>query len=66
MLSIHLSRSRSVDSASTGSASMSLIACFNMARARAFYERQGFTVAGARQFLVGETLHDDAIYARAI
>jgi ribosomal protein S18 acetylase RimI-like enzyme len=36
------------------------------ARARAFYERQGFTVAGARQFLVGETLHDDAIYARAI
>ena len=36
------------------------------ARARAFYERQGFTVAGERQFLVGETLHDDAIYARAI
>lgn len=36
------------------------------ARARAFYERQGFTVVGARQFLVGETLHDDAIYGRAI
>ncbi|HEU4960063.1 MAG TPA: GNAT family N-acetyltransferase [Sphingomonas sp.] len=36
------------------------------ARARAFYERQGFVVTGARQFLVGETLHDDAIYARAI
>ena len=36
------------------------------ARARAFYERQGFTVAGTRKFLVGETLHDDAIYARTI
>jgi ribosomal protein S18 acetylase RimI-like enzyme len=36
------------------------------ARARAFYERQGFTVAGTRKFLVGETLHDDAIYARAL
>jgi len=35
-------------------------------RARAFYERQGFTVAGTRRFLVGETLHDDVIYARGI
>jgi ribosomal protein S18 acetylase RimI-like enzyme len=36
------------------------------ARARAFYERQGFAIAGDRRFLVGETWHDDAIYARAI
>jgi ribosomal protein S18 acetylase RimI-like enzyme len=36
------------------------------ARARAFYERQGFTVVGTRRFLVGETLHDDAIYGRSL
>jgi len=36
------------------------------ARARAFYERQGFAVVGARRFLVGETWHDDAVYARAL
>ncbi len=35
-------------------------------RARAFYERQGFKVIGARQFMVGTTLHDDPVYARAI
>ena len=35
-------------------------------RARAFYERQGFVVAGDRRFLVGETWHDDAIYAREL
>jgi len=35
-------------------------------RARAFYERQGFTPVGTRQFLVGETLHDDMVYARVI
>ena len=35
-------------------------------RARAFYERQGFTLAGTRRFLVGETWHDDVIYARAL
>ena len=34
------------------------------ARARAFYERNGFTLAGTRQFLVGTTLHDDVVYAR--
>ncbi len=34
------------------------------ARAHRFYEKQGFTVAGSRQFLVGKTLHDDRIYAR--
>jgi ribosomal protein S18 acetylase RimI-like enzyme len=36
------------------------------ARARAFYERQGFREAGTRRFLVGETWHDDLVYARAI
>ncbi|RZM19343.1 MAG: GNAT family N-acetyltransferase [Sphingomonas sp.] len=35
-------------------------------RARAFYERQGFEVIGARQFMVGTTLHDDPVYARAV
>ena len=35
-------------------------------RARAFYERHGFAVIGARQFTVGTTPHDDPIYARAI
>ncbi|MDD1450536.1 GNAT family N-acetyltransferase [Sphingomonas sp. H160509] len=35
-------------------------------RARAFYERQGFKVIGTRQFMVGTTLHDDPVYARAV
>ncbi len=36
------------------------------ARARAFYERHGFTLAGERRFLVGNTWHDDVIYARDV
>ncbi|MEG3082314.1 GNAT family N-acetyltransferase [Sphingomonas sp. PB2P12] len=36
------------------------------ARARTFYERQGFKVIGARQFTVGTTLHEDPVYARAV
>ena len=35
-------------------------------RAHRFYEKQGFTIAGARQFLVGRTLHDDLVYARTV
>ena len=35
-------------------------------RARAFYERQGFKVIGARQFTVGTTLHNDPVYAKAV
>jgi GNAT superfamily N-acetyltransferase len=35
-------------------------------RAHAFYERCGFAVAGTRQYLVGDSLHDDLIYARDI
>lgn len=33
-------------------------------RARAFYEREGFTLAGTRQFRVGDTVFDDVVYAR--
>ena len=36
------------------------------ARARAFYERQGFEIVGRRQSHVGDTLCDDVIYARTI
>lgn len=36
------------------------------ARARRFYERQGFAVIGERRFRVGDTWHDDLVYARAI
>ena len=35
-------------------------------RARAFYERHGFAVIGARQFMVGTTLHEDPVYARSV
>ncbi len=35
-------------------------------RARAFYEKQGFMVAGERKFLVGSSWFDDAIYAREL
>jgi diamine N-acetyltransferase len=35
-------------------------------RARAFYEREGFAMAGERRFLVGDTWHDDVIYARPL
>jgi GNAT superfamily N-acetyltransferase len=34
--------------------------------ARAFYERQGFVLAGTRQFKVGNTIYDDVIYARTL
>lgn len=36
------------------------------ARARAFYEKQGFKLAGERRFLVGASWFDDVIYARAL
>ncbi|KQN30406.1 acetyltransferase [Sphingomonas sp. Leaf34] len=35
-------------------------------RARAFYDRHGFAVIGARQFTVGTTLHEDPVYARSV
>ena len=34
------------------------------ARARSFYERQGFALAGERRFLVGHSWFDDVVYAR--
>ena len=33
-------------------------------RARAFYEKQGFRLAGERRFLVGDSWFDDVVYAR--
>ncbi|MBJ6121009.1 GNAT family N-acetyltransferase [Sphingomonas mollis] len=36
------------------------------ARARAFYERQGFVMTSERQFKVGNSLNDDCVYARVI
>ena len=36
------------------------------ARARTFYERQGFVVVGTRRFQVGATLCDDYVYARSL
>ena len=36
------------------------------ARARAFYELQGFQVVGTRQYRVGRALCDDVIYARPL
>ena len=35
-------------------------------QARAFYEREGFTLTGTRQFRVGEAVYDDVVYARAL
>ncbi|WP_010216697.1 GNAT family N-acetyltransferase [Sphingomonas sp. PAMC 26621] len=35
-------------------------------RAHRFYERQGFTVIGTRQFRVGAVVHDDLVYARPV
>lgn len=35
-------------------------------RARAFYEREGFSLVGERRFLVGDTWHDDVVYGRAL
>lgn len=36
------------------------------AQARAFYEREGFTLAGERQFRVGGTVYNDVVYGRAL
>jgi ribosomal protein S18 acetylase RimI-like enzyme len=35
-------------------------------RAHRFYERQGFTVIGTRNFKVGSIVHDDLVYARSV
>jgi len=36
------------------------------ARARAFYERQHFSVIGTRPFRIGTTPYTDPVYAREI
>ena len=36
------------------------------ARARAFYERNGFSVIGSRDFVVGGEVHVDPVYARGL
>ncbi len=36
------------------------------ARARAFYERQGFHVIASRDFQIGSAIHTDPVYARAL
>ena len=52
------------DAAALGRARVLLGVYTGNARARRFYEREGFAVAGTRQFTVGATLHDDLVYAR--
>jgi ribosomal protein S18 acetylase RimI-like enzyme len=54
------------DAAAAGRTRMLLGVWDQNTRARAFYERQGFEVIGARQFMVGTTLHDDPVYARTV
>jgi GNAT superfamily N-acetyltransferase len=54
------------DAAAQGHTRMLLGVWDENTRARAFYERQSFTVIGTRQFIVGTTVHDDPVYARAI
>lgn len=54
------------DAAALGARRMLLGVWYQNHRARAFYERQGFRVIGARQFQVGAEVHDDPICARAI
>lgn len=56
---------RALQDASAAGAKRMLIGVYGgNARARAFYERHGFVLAGTRRFLVGQTHHDDVIYAR--
>lgn len=54
------------DARAAGHARMLLGVYGENARARRFYEKQGFAIVGTRRFLVGETLHDDMIYARSL
>lgn len=52
------------DAAALGHRRMLLGVYGGNARARRFYEKQGFAVAGTRKFLIGATWHDDLIYSR--
>ncbi|EZP49092.1 GNAT family N-acetyltransferase [Sphingomonas sp. RIT328] len=58
---------RAVEDARALSATRMLLGVYGgNRRARLFYERQGFELAGRRQYQVGATLHDDVVYARDI
>ena len=55
-----------LDAAALGGERLMLGVYAENRRARRFYERQGFSVIGERQFQVGEHWCDDLIYARAL
>jgi GNAT superfamily N-acetyltransferase len=58
---------RAIDDARTLGRTRLLLGVYGgNARARRFYERQGFAVAGRRQYQVGATLCDDFIYTRPL
>ena len=54
------------DARSLGKRRMLLGVLGSNMRARAFYEREGFVLAGERRFNVGAGWYDDVIYARAL
>jgi diamine N-acetyltransferase len=54
------------DAIAMGKTRLLLGALGRNARARGFYERQGFEVVGTRQYRVGSALCDDVIYARSL
>lgn len=54
------------DAAALGGTRLLLGVLGTNTRARAFYEREGFTLAGTRRFNVGAGWYDDVIYARAL
>lgn len=54
------------DAAARGAKRLLLGVWEHNARARAFYERQGFRVVGTRDFQVGSEVHTDPVYARAL
>jgi ribosomal protein S18 acetylase RimI-like enzyme len=54
------------DAAARGGKRLLLGVWEHNARARAFYERQGFQVVGSRDFQVGSEVHTDPVYARAL
>lgn len=54
------------DSAALGGRRVLLGVLGTNMQARAFYERQGFALAGTRRFNVGAGWYDDVIYARAL
>ena len=54
------------DARSRGATRMLLGVFARNHRACDFYERQGFVLAGERQFKVGATWHDDRVYSRLL